>query len=326
MMKALWALSILGLIALHLLFSTKTQTIYGITESQETQLNSESASELVKYFVSPGQSVFKGDTLALLRNTELELQIKELERQKNALQGKTILSQTDLEVQKNSLKHLWLQKQSSLEGEIQRLANQYKQKLALQSAFLKENSSKPDSSKGILFEIKSLKKQIAREKKNYLRQANLLTGSTGIQNKSGKEQLSQITEEISLLQEKAKRLALLAPEDGVISTLWGKPGTQIPPFSPILSLSANQPTQVRGFVHEQLSHDFQIGQAVNVHALDRKALTKGQVNGLGKRIVEFPLRLLKHPDLKLWGREVLVSLPKDNHYLLGEKVRLEVGK
>ncbi len=46
----------------------------------------------------------------------------------------------------------------------------------------------------------------------------------------------------------------------------------------------------------------------------------GTVVGVGSRIVEYPVRLRKHPDLQVWGREVVIKIPENNQFILGEKV------
>jgi hypothetical protein len=46
----------------------------------------------------------------------------------------------------------------------------------------------------------------------------------------------------------------------------------------------------------------------------------GEVVGVGARIVEYPLRLRKRPDIQMWGREVQILIPPENRFLLGEKL------
>ena len=50
------------------------------------------------------------------------------------------------------------------------------------------------------------------------------------------------------------------------------------------------------------------------------------ITGLGSRIVEIPDRLRKNPDLKTYGREVLISIPPTNFFLQKEKVILNLLK
>lgn len=52
----------------------------------------------------------------------------------------------------------------------------------------------------------------------------------------------------------------------------------------------------------------------------QKSSVAGTVVGVGARIVEYPVRLRKNPVLQTWGREVLVKIPGNNRFILGEKV------
>jgi hypothetical protein len=49
----------------------------------------------------------------------------------------------------------------------------------------------------------------------------------------------------------------------------------------------------------------------------------GVISGLGHRIIEIPERLRKIPELRTYGREVLIEIPNNNHFLQKEKVLLQ---
>ena len=85
------------------------------------------------------------------------------------------------------------------------------------------------------------------------------------------------------------------------------------------------PTFVRGYIHENLSHQIAIDKKVTINALSSKQKVVGTIKSVGTRIIEFPERFRRSVDTKIWGREVMVQLPKDNTYLLGEKVFMEMG-
>jgi len=48
------------------------------------------------------------------------------------------------------------------------------------------------------------------------------------------------------------------------------------------------------------------------------------VTGFGTRITEIPNRLSKIPELTMYGREILVSIPPKNDLLQKEKVRVQL--
>jgi hypothetical protein len=58
-------------------------------------------------------------------------------------------------------------------------------------------------------------------------------------------------------------------------------------------------------------------------AVDPTQTCEGVVTGLGSRVVEIPGRLRKIPEVKIYGREVVVSIPAENPFIQREKVMME---
>jgi len=80
---------------------------------------------------------------------------------------------------------------------------------------------------------------------------------------------------------------------------------------------------IKGYVHEDLTLQVQLGDQFKATSLkDERMSYPGKVIGLGSRIVEIPTRLRKIPEVKNYGREVLVEISKDNRFLQKEKVSL----
>jgi hypothetical protein len=55
-------------------------------------------------------------------------------------------------------------------------------------------------------------------------------------------------------------------------------------------------------------------------------VVQGEVVGIGTRIVEYPVRLRKVPEVQMWGREVNIRIPPNSGFLLGEKVVISFEK
>jgi hypothetical protein len=69
------------------------------------------------------------------------------------------------------------------------------------------------------------------------------------------------------------------------------------------------------------------GDKFTVTSLKDKTMTySGSVVGLGSRIVEIPSRLRKIPELKIYGREVIIEITKENSFLQKEKVSISFAK
>ena len=65
---------------------------------------------------------------------------------------------------------------------------------------------------------------------------------------------------------------------------------------------------VKGFVHENLILEVAVGDTLEVISTQHpEHKCQGVISGLGSRIVEISERLRKNPELKTYGREVLIS-------------------
>ena len=102
-----------------------------------------------------------------------------------------------------------------------------------------------------------------------------------------------------------------------------KKGEHISAFNTLINFYERNPTIVKGYVHESLILEVQVGDSLRItSSLHPSQQVKGEVIGLGSRIVEIPARLRKIPDIKTYGREVLIRIPSDNPFLQKEKVML----
>ncbi len=132
---------------------------------------------------------------------------------------------------------------------------------------------------------------------------------------------SQIKDEIHLLQEELKKLTIFAQINGMIGSVNFKEGEKVSPFTPIVTLHTKSPSSIKGYIHENVYNKILVGQKVSATSVsDKKNTIIGEVIGVGSRIVEYPERLRKRPDFQIWGREIIIKIPHENNFLLGEKV------
>ena len=124
---------------------------------------------------------------------------------------------------------------------------------------------------------------------------------------------------------KVVEVELVAPSKGVVGNINCKRAEHIPSFKTLMSFYEPNPTQVKGYIHEDQILEVGMADSLVIRSTkDENIFCKGKVNGLGSRIVEIPERLRKIPDLKIYGREILVSIPPSNNFLQKEKVGLEI--
>ena len=138
---------------------------------------------------------------------------------------------------------------------------------------------------------------------------------------AGSIQLKGLEEELNLLHAEKKDLLKHSPITGVIGSVNFKQGERVSPFDPILTVHSRSPAYVKGYIHENVHSRISAKNKVRVVSMaNTRAATIGEVVGVGARIVEYPLRLRRRPDIQMWGREVQILIPPENGFLLGEKL------
>ncbi|HSQ40818.1 MAG TPA: HlyD family efflux transporter periplasmic adaptor subunit [Fibrobacteraceae bacterium] len=315
--------AILGL--LTWLYQGETSTFFGIAEATETVVSVEDAVEILSVHVIPGKEVHPGDTLVRLRRPELTLRISQLTRELDGVSGEMHVSSSEIDSKVAEVRANWEAKRNNLQFEINRLLDERKRNREITARLqsLPSVSAAADSNDAILMSVKSLQHQMEAGERAMQEQIILLQGSQGLQRSKGKAEREGLESELQLLKTEEARLVICATEEAVVDSVNFRPGEKVSPFSPILTLSAHSPTLVRGYIHEKAYNRIAKGDSVLVMgSTERSGSVHGQVVGVGSRIIPFPERLRKIPDLVVWGREVTVSIPAENHFLLGEMVSI----
>ena len=137
-------------------------------------------------------------------------------------------------------------------------------------------------------------------------------------------QIKNLEKELKLLKTDQAEQYIFSNFDGHIGFVNFKVGELVSPFTPILTLHKKTPSFVRGYIHENLSNQVAEGKKVYVKSLSSKQSVVARVKSVGTRIVEFPERFRRTPEIKVWGREVMIEIPHKNSFLLGEKVFIDV--
>ena len=118
-------------------------------------------------------------------------------------------------------------------------------------------------------------------------------------------------------------IVVYAPATGLVGNISCKEAEHISSFSTLLTFYEPHSGIIKGFVHEDLTLEVFMDQEFLISSLKDENITfKGKVVGLGSRIVEIPSRLRKIQSIKVYGREVLIEIPKDNSFLQHEKVSI----
>ncbi len=305
-------------------FQKESTKFYGIADTKETIINSESGVEIRKLFVVQGQTVNAGDTLVILDQPELVIRINEILHTLNEYKAQKTYQTTFSRSEKRKYQAEQEERINEINAQIRELESQYEmnKKLVKELRSLKkEGADEADSSNPILTQIQSLRRLLESARNPAQVQIDRLTNELSTTNDPIESQVRRYTNELDLLQKEQQKLIMCAQINGMIGMVKFKEGEKVSPFDTILTLHAAAPSYVKGYIHEAVYSRVTAGDTVVVQSVtDEKQNVLGIVVGVGSRIVDYPVRLQRRADIPIWGREVLIKIPEDNSFLLGEKV------
>ena len=320
-----WVVCVILAIVVGFVYQGKVAMFRGIAEASETIISVPSATEIVKVHVVPGQEIHAGDTIVEINRPDLTLRIAELTREIDALEGRSNLSSAEIDQKVADVKANLETRRLTLTAEIRNLESEYQSNKAISAKLksLSNSKSQSDGNDAMAMRIKSLKNELALATKSANEQIALLRGSSKLQKASGKSEAENLKKELEEMQKQQEELIQIAKEDWVVGDVNVRDGEKVSSFAPIVTLAHKSPTLVRGYINEQIYQNMDLGEAVKVTTLagSGKAVV-GEVVGLSSRIVAFPERMWKMPEMPVYGREVTIKIPENNPFLLGEMVTI----
>ncbi len=315
-----------GIYKLSLNFNHQAETFFGFAENKEMQINLEHPLMVNRIAVTPGQAVKKGDLLLEVTRVELDLKLSDVAHNISELEVKTHVNRAELQSNINRLKAQRTEKVSDIQSRIRAVEAE----IALNELLVKDlKSVKVSESSSMLNNPNQLKISALKEELRLVVQPldieiQHLESELGGQNPMEVE-INRLKTQREFIAKEQKRLAIYAPSDGLVGSITCKAGENIASFTSMISFYEKSPNMVVGYVHESLIVQVAVGDSLNiVSSLHPEDKSRGRVIGLGHRIVEIPERLRKIPEMKTYGREVLIQIPSDNHFLQSETVILSI--
>ena len=304
--------------------SQSSAFFYGFAENKETDLSHDKPVSIGEILVIPGQPVTKGQLLLRVKQSSFDYKIEaaNFDIQQLKIQGQ--------------------QQKQEVKDRIAQLKVRRKTKLAEIDADIKGLEAIITYNKSLLEDLQSFENEEVEQKNspNQIKLKSLQESRTLVVDPIDTE-IRQLEKELAILRTPAaveekkilgeidyykdeqNQLEILAPSDGLIGNIPCKEGENFPAFKTFINFYERNPTIVKGFVHESLILQVKVGDSLLVSStLHPELQITGIVTGLGSRIVEIPERLRKMPEIKTYGREVLISIPADNNFLQKEKVML----
>ena len=317
-----WAI-VFGIVALiTVAYQRESTNFYGIAETHEIIVNSKVTVEIMEMNVLEGQLVEEGNLLVELGSPELTFKINEISHQLDQLKAEKGISKSEI---KSGIRELQAQRASivsDINYQIRDLENKYKINKNLSSGLISLKKSTKDSGNNpIQLQISALKEELKLSVNPINIKISLLRRELNESDSPIKIRVQKLEEELKLLRQESGKLNIYAQISGIIGSVNFKAGEKVAPFTPILTIHARTPSFTKGYIHENVYNKMVINDKVNVISVaDNRNQVEGTIAAVGARIVEYPIRLRKHPDISIWGRELLIKIPENNKFILGEKV------
>lgn len=323
-MTIAWILALFAVVVISSLFKGQSFMFTGIAEATETVVSVQNSVNVIKIHVTPGEEVKSGDTLVELDRPDLVLRINELTGELDALEGRGNVNTASIDQKVAEVQADYSARRNTIVLEIDKLKAQYQQNLELTSKLKSISASglPSDSNDAMTLRIRGLEKELKVLDESANAQIRVLHGSKGIQKTSSATEASAIRREMDMLLQEKKDLTIIAKDSWVIASVDAHDGEKVSSFNPILTLARKSPTMVRGYINEKIYTSVGVGDMVEITSQVNGQKIPGKIVGMSSRIVPFPVRLLKAPEMPMYGREVMIRLPQDNGLLLGEKVSI----
>ncbi len=299
--------------------------ISGVTYSKRFLVNTERPSIIGETYAVPGQLVNEGDLLVDMASPELELEISTLQKEievvtqqidenNNLWQARLIL----LEAESNLINE-------EAEAEIKLLQNQLDLNKSLTKRLLNENrqNTPADTLTDLQLQIDYLTKRntlslhaldlkIKEEYQKYVKENATLTA-----------QLEIARQALVLGLQEKKRLKKYANFEGIVDSIFVKPGELLPAFAPIISMNSTMPASVIAYTPKGGLKNKKPGDSVTVQSLINKNIkVTGRIIGYGT-VVEMPEILQKSTTIRVFGRELFIGIPEDNPFVVGERILIK---
>ena len=297
---------------------------FGFAENLEMEVNLDFPVQVNGILVQEGDSINNASPLLNLTQLALSKDINDEQFKIAELDARYQTNRNIIKSEINLVNAEYQENLNEIDAKIKSLENEIvlheDMKAGLKSLQLEEEDAKI---KAIRTEIDLLNKsRIDLEKVNQTLVGGLNQKISDELNNL-KASISRHNSDVSFNEKKLNKLSLRSPGKALVGNIHVKEGEYVDAFETMVTLYEPNPTQVKGFVHEGMRINVNIGDEFTIRSIqDGDKVIKGKITGLGARIVEIPERLRRVPTMKMYGREVVLSISSENTFLQGEKVMI----
>jgi multidrug resistance efflux pump len=307
-------------------YGNETFVFFGFAENKEMEIRVEHPVTIEQIHVTAGSKVNKGDLLLEVTRSGMELAESDLNHEIARLNSQLNIWEANLRASIRLLKA----QRTAKENEIQTQIEQLESEISINRSLIKDlESITPATDRAGTspneIKIRGLKKELKLAIKPLDSEIKKLRDELYASQNPLKIQTEKLKEELGFNHEEEEKLTIVAPNDGIVGSVFCKGGEQFSGFNTLLTFYEENPTHVKGFVLESLILKVNMGDEIIVNSGVNSAVScNGKVIGMGSRIVEIPERLRKIPTFKTYGREILIEIPSANGFLQKEKVVLKL--
>ena len=320
-----FVIALIGILLFNWRHGNETFIFFGFAENKELEIRLEHPSSIENIYVTAGSKVTKGELLMELTRSSLELTQSDLMHEIATLESQLRFRASNLQSSINQLEG----QKAAKESEIQSQIAQMESEISIKRSLLKDLESiqpmndKQGKSPNII-KIEGLKKELQLTVKPIDAQIRKLKRELYASANPIKIQIEKLKTELGIVNRSEDKLSILAPNDGVVGSIFCKVGEQFSAYHTLITFYQKNPTQVKAYVLENLMLNVNMGDSVWVSSgVQSESQCQGKIIGMGSRIIEIPERLRKNPAFKTYGREIQIEIPANNDFLQREKVVLK---
>ncbi len=238
-------------------------TYTGILEGTSIQVPALTAGRILRCNVETGDSVQRGDTLAVIDTTELHLQWRQLLAKREELVSKQQAASITLKQARSDVAYL--------QKKFERLKRLY------------ESETTPRQS------LDDLSQQLQRAKTARANAQNQLKTLEALQ--------AQLDAQISLVRKKIRDSVIISPHAGTVATRYYEPGEAVPPMAPVVEIIDTRELMVKIYVSEAMLPQVRVGQeaVLRVSGFDRDL--EGRVTWISPK-AEFTPKAILTPETR----------------------------
>ena len=258
--------------------NSKSSTYTGVLEGKSVQVPALTGGKIVKLLVDTGEEVKEGAVLAVVDTAELVLQRIQLSASLEELAVQKEIAETNLKRSKADLEYV-----RQREGRMK-----------------------------MLYENQAMPKQNLDDLRNEMQRAQSAYEAARQQVRSLESRKKQVEAQAGTVEKKISDAVIIAPVQGLVSTLYYEVGEAVPPMQPVLELIHVSELEVKIYIPEKELPNVKHGQEVKIRVDGVKGELPGRVSWVSPK-AEFTPKTILTPETRtslVYAVKVTIPNPK----------------